>query len=63
MEWQAEYQKKLVSAEKAVSVIKSGDRVGMPGGSSQPIDLVNALGKRKDELKDVTFYSGISMYP
>jgi 4-hydroxybutyrate CoA-transferase len=63
MDWKEEYKKKLVSAEKAVSVIKSGDRVAMPGGSSQPIDVVNALGKRKDELKDVTLTSGISMYP
>ncbi len=63
MDWKEEYKKKLVSAEKAVSVIKSGDRVAMPGGSSQPIDVVNALGKRKDELKNVTLTSGISMYP
>ena len=63
MDWQEDYKKKLVSAEKAVSVIKSGDRVGMAGGSSQPIDVVNALCKRKDELKDVTLTSGISMYP
>ncbi|MBN2223239.1 MAG: 4-hydroxybutyrate CoA-transferase [Deltaproteobacteria bacterium] len=63
MDWKEDYKKKLVTAEKAVSVIKSGDRVAMPGGSSQPIDVVNALGKRKDELKDVTLTSGISMYP
>jgi 4-hydroxybutyrate CoA-transferase len=63
MDWKEDYKKKLVTAEKAVSVIKSGDRIAMPGGSSQPIDVVNALGKRKDELKDVTLTSGISMYP
>jgi len=63
MDWQKNYKSKLVSAEKAVSVIKSGDRIGMPGGSSQPINLVNALCKRKDELRDVTLTSGISMYP
>ncbi len=63
MDWKEDYKKKLVTAEKAVSVIKSGDRVGMAGGSSQPIDIVNALCKRKDELKDVTLTSGISIYP
>jgi len=63
MDWKEDYKKKLVSAEKAVSIIKSGDRVAMPGGSSQPIDVINALGKRKDELKGVTLTSGISMYP
>jgi len=63
MKWQEDYKRKLVSAEQAVSVIKSGDQVAMPGASSQPIDVINALCRRKDELKDVTFVSGISMYP
>jgi acyl-CoA hydrolase len=63
MDWREEYRQKVVTAQEAVSVIKNGDRVGMPGGSSQPIDVVNALCKRKDELSGVTFYSGISMYP
>ena len=63
MKWQDEYKKKLVSGEEAVKAIESGDTVGMPGGSSQPIDVINELGKRKDELTGVTIYSGISMWP
>ncbi|MBN1880787.1 MAG: 4-hydroxybutyrate CoA-transferase [Deltaproteobacteria bacterium] len=63
MKWEDEYKKKLVSAEVAVKSIKSGDTVGMPGGSSQPIDIVAELAKRKDELTGVTVYSGISMWP
>lgn len=63
MDWHEEYKKKVVTAQEAVSIIKNGDRVGMPGGSSQPIDVVNALCKRKEELSGVKFYSGISMYP
>jgi len=63
MKWEDEYKKKLVSAENAVKAIKSGDTVGMPGGSSQPIDIINELAKRKDELTGVTIYSGISMWP
>lgn len=33
MDWQEEYKRKLVSAEEAVKVVKSGDRVdfGFPG--------------------------------
>ncbi|MBN1572823.1 MAG: 4-hydroxybutyrate CoA-transferase [Deltaproteobacteria bacterium] len=63
MDWQKDYKKKLVTSDEAAAVIKSGDTVGMPGGCSQPVDVVNALCKRKDELENVTLYSGISMYP
>jgi 4-hydroxybutyrate CoA-transferase len=55
-DWRNEYKGKLVSAEEAVKVIKSGDRVVFP--------LVNAchtlgaaLAARKDELRNVTFHS------
>ncbi len=63
MNWEEDYKKKLVSIAEAASVIKSGDTVGMPGGCSQPVDVVNALCERKDELENVTLYSGIAMYP
>ena len=55
-DWRNEYERKLVTAEEAVKVVKSGDRVVFP--------LVNgchtlgaALAARKDELRDVTFHS------
>lgn len=63
MDWKEEYKRKRMTAEKAVSMIKSGDRVAIPAGPSQPIDVVNALARRKDELEDVTLTSGFSMYP
>jgi 4-hydroxybutyrate CoA-transferase len=63
MEWQKDYKKKLVSSDEAAAVIKSGDTVGMSGGCSQPVDVVNALCRRKDELENVTLYSGVAMYP
>lgn len=47
------YKKKLVSADEAVKVVKSGDWVDYGGFAGQAIALDRALAKRKDELKDV----------
>lgn len=53
MSWVDDYKKKLVSAEEAVSVVKSGDRVYVSGNAATPYVLLNALATRKDELRDV----------
>jgi 4-hydroxybutyrate CoA-transferase len=50
--WRDEYQRKLVSAEEAVSGIKSGDTVSIPLGR-EPEALGLALAARGDELSDV----------
>jgi 4-hydroxybutyrate CoA-transferase len=54
--WRDEYQRKLVSAEEAVKVVKSGDRVIVPL-TAQPHLLGPALANRKDELRNVTFHA------
>ncbi len=46
MDWQREYQSKLVSAEEAVRVVKSGDRVCIPP-PVQPRLLPGALWEQK----------------
>lgn len=48
-----EYQKKLTTPEKAVSVVKSGDWVDYGSFTGQPVVLDKALAARKDELEDV----------
>ena len=53
MDWQEEYKSKLVSAEEAVKVVKSGDRVAVGGSIDEPIFLAEALFARRDELRDV----------
>lgn len=53
MSWVDDYKRKLVSAEEAVAVVKSGDRVYISGNAATPYVLMNALAARKDELKDV----------
>ncbi|MFH1651286.1 MAG: acetyl-CoA hydrolase/transferase C-terminal domain-containing protein [Chloroflexota bacterium] len=55
MDWQEEYQRKLVSAEDAVSHIKSGDRVAFAYGL-EPNDLALALLGRAGDLKDLHIY-------
>ncbi len=52
--WQEEYQKKIVSADEAVKVVKSGDRVIL---SYMGVPLLGeALAARKNELRNVTIH-------
>jgi len=53
MQWQNEYRSKLRSAEEAVKVIKSGNRVYVHPGCAVPEVLVNAMCARYQELEDV----------
>ena len=53
MDWKKEYERKLVTPEEAISVIKSGDRVVFAQGM-EPFDLGLALAGRLGELKNIT---------
>lgn len=55
------YTKKLVSAEEAVSVIKSEDRVVVHSNCAFPATLINALVARKDELRGVVLMHALSV--
>ncbi|MCR4717405.1 MAG: butyryl-CoA:acetate CoA-transferase [Lachnospiraceae bacterium] len=48
-----EYKKKLVSAEEAASLVKSGDWIDYTSTLGKPVLLDRALAKRRDELYDV----------
>jgi 4-hydroxybutyrate CoA-transferase len=50
--WQEEYQKKVMSPEEAVKIVKSGDLVITPL-PSQPSTIIEALAARAPELRDV----------
>jgi len=54
--WRNEYRRRLVSAEEAVKVVKSGDRVIIPL-VNQPHRLGPVLAARKEELRNVTIHS------
>lgn len=58
-----EYRRKCVSADEAVKVIRSGDWVEFAWGASFAGLLDEALGRRKDELKDVNLRGGVILKP
>lgn len=63
MNYMEEYKQKLVSADEAVKVVKSGDWVdyGWCTGTADALD--KALAKRTDELKDINLRGGILLKP
>ena len=59
MSYEAEYQKKLVTADEAVKVVQSGDWVDFGWCVGTPEALDQALARRTDELTDVKVRGGI----
>ncbi|MCK5688346.1 4-hydroxybutyrate CoA-transferase [Myxococcota bacterium] len=53
MSWATTYRGKLKSADEAVKLIKSNDRVYYGGNAAIPTVLVNALAKRASDLRNV----------
>ncbi len=53
IEVKKKYKHKYVTADEAVRIIKSGDRVYIHPGCAFPEILVDAMARRKDELYDV----------
>ncbi|MGI6712406.1 MAG: acetyl-CoA hydrolase/transferase C-terminal domain-containing protein [Bacillota bacterium] len=62
MKIKEEYQKKLVTADEAAKLVKSGDWIEYAFGINCPIDFDEALSRRKDELKDVNIKCDIGAY-
>lgn len=55
------YSKKLVTADEAVTKIKSGDRVVIGHACSEPVTLVEAMVQNKDNYKDVEIVHMVAM--
>ena len=62
MSYQDMYKQKLVTAEEAVKVVKSGDWVDYTWCTNHPIALDKALAARQNELFDVKIRGGVSMW-
>lgn len=58
-----EYKQKLVTADEAVKVVKSGDWVDYGWCNGTPDALDKALAKRTDELTDIKLRGGILLKP
>lgn len=63
MDWKALYQAKLITLEEAAQKVKSGDRVYASGNCNMPVDLLEALAARRDELRGVTVLGSTSLVP
>ncbi|NPV90490.1 MAG: butyryl-CoA:acetate CoA-transferase [Firmicutes bacterium] len=61
MSYADEYRSKLVSAEEAVKIVKSGDWIDYGFGHTNPAALDKALAARKDELKDIKIRHCLSL--
>ncbi len=55
------YSQKVVSAEEAVSVIKSNDNIVIHSNCAMPFKLIDAMVARKDELENVKLFHALSV--
>lgn len=55
------YHQKLVSIEEAIGMVKSNQKICLAMAGSEPRGLMSALGKRKDDLTNVTLISCLTM--
>lgn len=61
MHWKVMYKERLTSAEEAVRVIKSGDRVVLGHACGEPKSTVDAMVARAEELENVEIVHMVSM--
>lgn len=60
MSWQIHYGQRVVTADEAVEVIRSGDRVVLGNACGKPLALFSALEARAAELENVEVFHFIS---
>ena len=61
MQWQEEYKKKMITAEEAARMVKSGDRVVFSAGR-ETVSLGRAIAARKNELRNVRLFMPNPIY-
>ncbi len=54
--WVKKYNSRLVTADEAVKIIKSNDKIIVQPGCAAPLELINAMVGRKDELSNVEIF-------
>ena len=63
MDWTAQYQSRVVSADEAIRSVESGNRIFMTGNVSVPQKLLAALVQRAPTLEDVEICQALSVGP
>ncbi len=54
--WVKKYNSRIVTADEAVKIIKSNDKIVVQPGCAAPLELINAMVRRKDELNNVEIF-------
>ena len=60
MDWREKYADKIVSAQEAISHVRSGDTIHSTMFSSLPYALFDELGAQKNRLENVNIYMGFN---
>ncbi len=63
MSWKEEYKSKLMSVEDVAKKVNSGDKIMSSAGCTAPVDIIEAICDRVDELENVGIISGLFIYP
>lgn len=62
MDWKTVYVKKIVSADDAVRLVKSGQHIFLTSNCSVPRELVFALIRRAPQLQNVEIYQALTIF-
>lgn len=54
--WMEKYKSKIVASADAAGLIKSGDKIVIQPGCAAPLELIQSMVDRKDDLEDVEIY-------
>ncbi|MFA5806528.1 MAG: acetyl-CoA hydrolase/transferase C-terminal domain-containing protein [Melioribacteraceae bacterium] len=54
--WVKKYNSRLMNADEAVKIIKSNDKIIVQPGCAAPLELINAMVRRKNELNNVEIF-------
>lgn len=59
-DWREEYRRKVMSADDAVKLVKSGERWATTHATAESMVLAEALCRRADELENVQLWQGLN---
>lgn len=63
MAWQEEYRSKIMSADKALDMIQSGNRIVIQHAAGEPSYLVQVLLEKKEQYRNVEIVHQVSLGP
>jgi len=61
MNWQEEYNSKLISMTEAVSLVQSGMTLSIGIAASEPVGMLEELARQADRLENVTAWTCLPM--